>query len=69
MLAVDANPKTVSEAMGHASPAFTLQRYSHLLPGIQKAAMGRLGEMLSPAMGENKNVGRMSASDGASERI
>ena len=31
-----------------------LQRYSHLLSGIQKAAMGRLGEMLSPAIGETK---------------
>lgn len=46
MLLGGVNPKTVSEALGHASPAFTLQVYSHLLPGIQKAAMVRLDEVI-----------------------
>jgi integrase len=46
MLLGGVNPKTVSEALGHASPAFTLQVYSHILPGIQKAAMARLDEVL-----------------------
>jgi integrase len=43
------NPRTVSEALGHPSPASTLQVYSHLLPGIQTAAMARQDEVLESA--------------------
>ena len=34
MLAAGVNPKVVSERLGHASVAFTLQVYSHVLPDL-----------------------------------
>jgi hypothetical protein len=30
--------KVVSERLGHASPAFTMVTYQHVLPGMQAAA-------------------------------
>jgi len=30
--------KVVSERLGHASPAFTIETYQHVLPGMQAAA-------------------------------
>ncbi len=33
-----ANPKVVSERLGHTTVAFTLDTYSHLLPGLQEDA-------------------------------
>ncbi len=36
------NPKVVSERIGHASVAFTLTVYAHVLPGLQKEAASRL---------------------------
>lgn len=35
------NVKIVSEILGHASEAFTLRVYGHLLPGVQEAALAR----------------------------
>ena len=32
------HPKIVSERLGHSKVAFTLDRYSHVLPGLQEAA-------------------------------
>src|SRR3989442_13942632 len=32
------HPKVVQERLGHSTPAFTLQVYSHVLPGIQEQA-------------------------------
>jgi integrase len=32
------NPKVVSERLGHATTAFTLDKYAHVLPGTQAAA-------------------------------
>ena len=45
LLAAGANPKMVSERLGHASVAFTLDVYSHVMPGQQAdiaAAVARL---------------------------
>jgi integrase len=36
------NPKVVQERLGHSSPAFTLQVYSHVLPGMQEQAVQEL---------------------------
>ena len=36
------HPKVVSERLGHATVAFTLDTYSHVLPGIQKDAAERI---------------------------
>ncbi len=35
-------PKLVSERLGHSSVAFTMQVYSHVLPGMQEQAAARL---------------------------
>ena len=37
------NPKVVSERLGDAMVGFTLDRYSHLLPGLQEEAAERKG--------------------------
>jgi len=42
------NPKVVSERLGHATIATTMDVYSHVLPGLQEAAALALDEKLSP---------------------
>jgi len=53
MLLRGAKPKVISEALGHASVAFTMDVYSHIIEGMQEDAMALLDEVL-PA-GINKN--------------
>ena len=48
MLKAGVHPKVVSERLGHASVAFTLDTYSHVVPGLQEAAAKRFDEMLEP---------------------
>jgi len=38
MLKSGVHPKIVSERLGHATVAFTLDTYSHVVPGLQEAA-------------------------------
>jgi integrase len=38
--------KVVSERLGHASVAFTMQVYQHVLPGMQADAAATFGEMV-----------------------
>lgn len=45
-LANDMNPKVTSERLGHASVAFTLTVYGHVLPGLQKEAVSRLAAVI-----------------------
>ncbi|HUV43536.1 MAG TPA: site-specific integrase [Dehalococcoidales bacterium] len=52
MLLRKAKPKVISEALGHASVAFTMDTYSHIIEGMQEDAMALLDEVL-PA-GVNK---------------
>lgn len=40
------NPKVVSERLGHASTAITLDVYSHVLPDMQEQATEKLSKML-----------------------
>ena len=47
MMEQGTNPKVVSERLGHASVAITLDVYSHVLPGMQEAAALRFDEALS----------------------
>jgi len=47
LLEAGANPKAVSERLGHSSVAFTLDTYSHVIPTIQQAAAERLDQFLS----------------------
>jgi integrase len=46
MLMKGAKPKVISEALGHASVAFTMDVYSHILSGMQEEAMALLDEVL-----------------------
>ena len=49
MLAQGANVKVVSERLGHASAAMTLDVYSHVLPGMQEEATAKLEAALFSA--------------------
>jgi integrase len=40
------HPKVVSEALGHASVAFTMDTYAHVLPTMQDVAVEKIGELL-----------------------
>jgi integrase len=46
LLLAGENPKVVSERLGHASVALTLDVYSHVLPSLQQGAADRLETML-----------------------
>jgi len=45
-LATGENPKVVSERLGHIKVAFMLDRYGHVLPGMQKKASAKLEAIL-----------------------
>ena len=47
MLLRGAKPKVISEVLGHASVAFTMDTYSHIIEGVQSDAMALLDEMPS----------------------
>ena len=59
LLLTGAHPKIVSERLGHASVAFTLDTYSHILPGLQQVAADRLDQLMTgtgsvgPSPGKN----------------
>lgn len=66
MLKAGIHPKIVSERLGHASIAITLDTYSHVLPGLQKAAAEKFDRLMdegSKSENTNKNVCKMFASD------
>jgi integrase len=46
MLLRGAKPKVISEALGHASVAFTMDVYSHIISGMQEDAIALLDEVL-----------------------
>jgi integrase len=47
MLSGGVHPKIVSERLGHASIAITLDTYSHVLPGLQAAAAAQFDALLT----------------------
>jgi len=47
MMKAGVHPKIVSERLGHATVAFTLDTYSHVVPGLQEAAAKAFGECLN----------------------
>ncbi len=49
LLLMGESPKVVQERLGHAKIELTLGTYSHLLPGIQRAAADRLNALLDEA--------------------
>jgi len=64
MLKAGVHPKIVSERLGHASIAITLDTYSHVLPGLQEAAAEKFDRLLEeePSKGsEEGDVSKMFA--------
>ncbi len=59
MLQRGGKPKVISEALGHASVAFTMDVYSHIIEGMQSEAMALLDEVLP--VGKNGLCGRNNA--------
>jgi len=51
MLLRGAKPKVISEALGHASVAFTMDTYSHIISGMQEEAMALLDEVIPAGIG------------------
>ena len=47
LLLMNVNPKVVSEMLGHASIAITLDTYSHVLPNMQYRAVAAMKEVFS----------------------
>ena len=67
MLKAGIHPKIVSERLGHASISITLDTYSHVVPGLQKAAAERFDKMLEEKPQEEStsdNVSKMLAKEG-----
>ena len=48
------HPKVVSESLGHAAISITLDRYSHVLPGLQEDAADRIDRALRTGL-ENRS--------------
>lgn len=46
MLGQGVPPKVVQERLGHSQVSITLNIYSHVLPGLGREAIARLGESL-----------------------
>jgi integrase len=63
MLLRGAKPKVISEALGHASIAFTMDTYSHIIEGMQSDAMALLDKVLPPGKNgvSEKSNGKLTA--------
>lgn len=49
------NPKVISERLGHSRVAFTLDVYSHVLPGMQEEAALKTGAGLRAAIEKQRH--------------
>ena len=49
-------PKVISEALGHASAAFTMDVYSHIIEGMKEDAMALLDEVLTAGAFQKNNA-------------
>jgi len=56
MLLRGAKPKVISEALGHASVAFTMDVYSHIIEGMQSDAMALLDQVLPSGVSRKINA-------------
>jgi len=43
--------KVMSERLGHATPAFTLQQYAHVIPGMQAEAAQAIADLIAEVPG------------------
>jgi integrase len=55
MLLRGVSPKVISEALGHASVAFTMDTYSHIIEGMQSNAMKLLDDILPKGISQSNN--------------
>jgi len=46
--------KVVSERLGHATTAFTIETYQHVLPGMQADAAYLFGQLIDPSTGHTR---------------
>ncbi len=53
MLKQGVHPKIVSERLGHAGIAITLDLYSHVAPGLQQAAANKFDDIMLPKVAVN----------------
>ena len=58
MLQAGIHPKVVSERLGHASVAFTLDTYSHVVPGLQETAAERFDQFISSTRVDSVDVSK-----------
>lgn len=52
LLRAGVHVKVASERAGHASVAITMDRYSHVMPGMQEDAAARADAAMRTALGE-----------------
>lgn len=53
-----AKPKVISEALGHASVAFTMDTYSHIISGMQEDVMALLDEVIPAGVARSVAVSK-----------
>jgi len=57
MLKAGIAPKIVSERLGHATVAFTMEVYAHVIPGMQAEAAKAFGEIMFGSSNDDQNEG------------
>jgi len=58
LLIAGVNPKVVSERLGHSSVAFTMDVYSHVVPGLQETAAESFDQLILLESLDENNVGK-----------
>jgi len=56
LLQLGVNPKVVAERLGHSSVGITLDRYSHVLKGMQEEAAQKIDSLLRTALENEKRL-------------
>jgi integrase len=64
MLSAGVHPKIVSERLGHATIAITMDTYQHVSPSMQHAAAAEMDAILSPRRGLREHKGRQKRASG-----
>ncbi len=59
LIGAGVNIKVVSERLGHASVAFTMDTYAHVMPGMQESAAEQLDRLVLPEISGVENVVKM----------
>ena len=59
LLGAGVNIKVISERLGHASVAFTMDTYGHVMPGMQESAAEQLDRLILPEILGTKDVVKM----------